>query len=423
MKPINPQPETPQGQTPDLQERVKRYLLNGGLFNPEVMQGEPTRDLIMDLRDDRKALAEENRRLREDGARLEKEAYLRGYEARLNEQFTEQPEPKNPTLWRYLQNAFEKQITFHAIGVNRRPDGGFHFYVHPQDVSGETEDYLIWPDPFSWDDMIVNKKDSPPPDVERFKSFLAKTLSAPAAPVDSIGGDDHNTGPVDKPTIPGHTSPVIPSEPASRAVPTCFKCGQPLGEDEAKCFTVCERCWDTAAPDAPVAPAGTVQLMGLASNAIWETGIPETLEESDRILAAVAPFVAAKDDKIATLEKWKKEALAVESWWNAIDAHIRAHPEVPLGRSVAGIALEWLKERDELEVQLAAKDAQAAADSARLDWLNMRLVNVCECMASDTPPLFEHVPAGYGLRDDADIRAAIDAARRPATSATTDVKL
>ena len=91
---------------------------------------------------------------------------------------TERPEPTNPTLWRYLRNAYEKKITFHAIGVNPRPDGGFHFYIHPQNVSGETEDYIIWPDPFNWSDMLVNIKDSPPPDVEKFKAFLAKNRAA-----------------------------------------------------------------------------------------------------------------------------------------------------------------------------------------------------------------------------------------------------
>lgn len=91
-----------------------------------------------------------------------------------------QQEPKNPTLWRYLDNAFKKQITFHSIGVNRMEDGGFHFYIHPQSVSGDTEDYLVWPDPFNWSDMLVNKKDSPPPDVEKFKAFLARSLLSPA---------------------------------------------------------------------------------------------------------------------------------------------------------------------------------------------------------------------------------------------------
>jgi hypothetical protein len=94
-------------------------------------------------------------------------------------QMTERPEPKNSTLWRYLQNAFNKQVTFHALGVNRMPDGGFHFYIHPQHVSGETEDYLIWPDPFNWEDMLVNKKDSPTPDYEAFKRYLAQQAKEP----------------------------------------------------------------------------------------------------------------------------------------------------------------------------------------------------------------------------------------------------
>jgi hypothetical protein len=32
-----------------LQERVQDYLSNGGLFNPELMEHDKVRDLIMDL--------------------------------------------------------------------------------------------------------------------------------------------------------------------------------------------------------------------------------------------------------------------------------------------------------------------------------------------------------------------------------------
>lgn len=92
----------------------------------------------------------------------------------LEEAMRERPEPKNPTLWRYLQNAHEKQVTFHALAAHRQPDGGFLFYIHPASVSGDTEDYFIWPDPFNWEDMIVNKKDCPPPDVEKFKKLLER---------------------------------------------------------------------------------------------------------------------------------------------------------------------------------------------------------------------------------------------------------
>lgn len=113
----------------------------------------------------------------QQGDAAKDDAYWRGYHARIDELMTELPEPKNPTLWRYLNSAHEKNITFHTIGVNRIPDGGFHFYIHPQSVSGETEDYLIWPDPFNWSDMIVNKKDSPAPNFEKFRKYLSARLN------------------------------------------------------------------------------------------------------------------------------------------------------------------------------------------------------------------------------------------------------
>lgn len=46
------------------------------------------------------------------------------------------------------------------------------------------------------------------------------------------------------------------------------------------------------------------------------------------------------------LEQWKKEALAVESWWAKIDAFIRTHPDTKLGHSVSATALEFLEQRD-----------------------------------------------------------------------------
>jgi hypothetical protein len=102
---------------------------------------------------------------------------------------TMQPEPKHPTLWRYFDNAHKKQITYHSIGVNQRPDGGYHFYIHPQAVSGDTEDYLVWPDPFNWSDMIVNRKDSPAPDVEKFKALLAREFPPTPPKTSPQGGD------------------------------------------------------------------------------------------------------------------------------------------------------------------------------------------------------------------------------------------
>lgn len=107
--------------------------------------------------------------------------YWRGYKARMDEMMVEVPESKNPTLWRYLNTSYDKKITFHTIGVNKMPDGGFHFYIHPQSVSGDTEDYLIWPDHFNWRDMLVNRKDSPAPDIEKFKAYLPARSSQQSA--------------------------------------------------------------------------------------------------------------------------------------------------------------------------------------------------------------------------------------------------
>lgn len=45
------QPELMTMETPTLQERVMGYLGNGGLFNPETMDSNKTRDLIIDCRD------------------------------------------------------------------------------------------------------------------------------------------------------------------------------------------------------------------------------------------------------------------------------------------------------------------------------------------------------------------------------------
>lgn len=103
--------------------------------------------------------------------------YWAGYRARLDEEMTLRPEPIHPTLWRYLEEARKQQVSFHVLCANQMPDGGFHFYIHPQSVSGATEDFLIWPEPFSHADMIVNKKDSREPDAEAFLRFLKRAAA------------------------------------------------------------------------------------------------------------------------------------------------------------------------------------------------------------------------------------------------------
>jgi hypothetical protein len=90
------------------------------------------------------------------------------------------PEPKNPTLWRYIQSSFENGVIDFHIRVERMSDGGFKFYIHAAQASSSTEDFYIWPDPFNWHDMVANTKDIPEPDVESFKKALAKAKLAPA---------------------------------------------------------------------------------------------------------------------------------------------------------------------------------------------------------------------------------------------------
>ena len=90
------------------------------------------------------------------------------------------PEPKNPTLWRYLEDSNNNGVIDYHIRAQKMPDGGFHFYIHAAQASSSTEDFYIWPDPFNWHDMVANTKDIPEPDVESFKKALAKAKLAPA---------------------------------------------------------------------------------------------------------------------------------------------------------------------------------------------------------------------------------------------------
>lgn len=77
-----------------------------------------------------------------------------------------------PSLYQYLDATLKANVSHLAIGVDRQPDGGIHFYIHPAHISGETEDYLLWPDPFEENaDLMGNRKNLPMPDV---KGFLEK---------------------------------------------------------------------------------------------------------------------------------------------------------------------------------------------------------------------------------------------------------
>ncbi len=34
----------------------------------------------------------------------------------------------------------------HALRIDRRPDGSFHFYIHPANAGGVTTDFIAYPD-------------------------------------------------------------------------------------------------------------------------------------------------------------------------------------------------------------------------------------------------------------------------------------
>jgi hypothetical protein len=77
-------------------------------------------------------------------------------------------------------------------------------------------------------------------------------------------------------------------------------------------------------------------------------------------------YLAEITEERRQLKEWKQDALTVEKWWNEIDTFVRSHPDATLGRQVSAIALEWLKERDELKRQNARLTAHLAANRERL---------------------------------------------------------
>lgn len=77
----------------------------------------------------------------------------------------------------------------------------------------------------------------------------------------------------------------------------------------------------------------------------------QTPEEDYEVLADHAANLeyrlAERTEQRDTLQRWKDEALAVESWWKKIDDAIRAHPDAIIGQVVADTALRFIRERDE----------------------------------------------------------------------------
>lgn len=95
----------------------------------------------------------------------------------------------------------------------------------------------------------------------------------------------------------------------------------------------------------------------------------KTLKEEVRVLrdgrtllqSTVTPLqevIEAQKQEIASLARWKEEALQVSKKWDRIDAHVRRHPETTICDTSASKALEFLKERDAFKAELANLKAE-----------------------------------------------------------------
>lgn len=56
---------------------------------------------------------------------------------------------------------------------------------------------------------------------------------------------------------------------------------------------------------------------------------------------------------VDTLQRWKDEALTVESWWKIVDDVVRADPDIRLGDSVAATAIRFIGARAKLKKRCA----------------------------------------------------------------------
>ncbi len=80
-----------------------------------------------------------------------------------------------------------------------------------------------------------------------------------------------------------------------------------------------------------------------------------------------------------TLTKRKAQQLEVSKQWDAVSDFVRHHPDSVMGDSITGLALEWLKQRDELRLHLKHQHnhiAEAAALIANL-WSERNELRTC----------------------------------------------
>lgn len=53
------------------------------------------------------------------------------------------------TLFEYFEEAWNRKpfpVIDHALRVDKRDDGSFHFYIHPANTSGTTMDFIVTAD-------------------------------------------------------------------------------------------------------------------------------------------------------------------------------------------------------------------------------------------------------------------------------------
>ena len=60
--------------------------------------------------------------------------------------------------------------------------------------------------------------------------------------------------------------------------------------------------------------------------------------------------------KVKQLERWKEEQMEVSRRWDEVDARVRSHPSVTIGKLVTDEALRLIRERDEYRNMLRSTD-------------------------------------------------------------------
>lgn len=76
------------------------------------------------------------------------------------------------TLHAYLRRNIKAGVIDFSIRAEMQPGDTVKFYIHPESVSGDTEDYLLWDDPETGFDLLMPESAVPVPSDERFREFI-----------------------------------------------------------------------------------------------------------------------------------------------------------------------------------------------------------------------------------------------------------